>query len=391
MSARRIFTSISLILVLFCASSFGKFSGGTGEPNDPYLIATSNDLNSIGLDPCDWDKHFLMTADINLSSFSSGISFIGHFGGMWPHPDNKPFEGVFDGDGHRISNLVCRYEGFYNSYGLALFSYVAGEGAEIKNLGISDPCIYGNSKTWYIGALVGVLDGARITNCYVTGGSVHGDGGYIAGVVGGNSGIISGCSVKGCTVSVDGGMAGAITGQNSDGEIEYCFAKASVSGNGYIGGLVGVNKGPIKNSYAICDVNGQSGVGGFVGDFFSGEISRSYSASVVTGSELIGAFSGLSGNELHCQLNSCFWDTELNPGLPGNGNGDDPNLTGLPTAQMQMRSTFADAGWDMIDVWDIGENQTYPFLRTHLPSDINKDGETNLYDLAILALNWLAE
>ena len=128
-----------------------------------------------------------------------------------------------------------------------------------------------------------------------------------------------------------------------------------------------------------------------MGGFFSGEISRSYSASVVTGSELIGAFSGLSGNELHCQLNSCFWDTELNPGLPGNGNKSDPNVIGLPTAQMQKRGTFADAGWDMIDVWDIGENQTYPFLRTHLPSDINKDGETNLYDLAILALNWLAE
>jgi hypothetical protein len=77
--------------------------------------------------------------------------------------------------------------------------------------------------------------------------------------------------------------------------------------------------------------------------------------------------------------------------MNGIGNISDPNLIGLPTAQMQMRSTFADTGWDMVNIWDIGENQTYPFLRKHLPSDINKDGETNFYDLAILAENWLKE
>ena len=69
----------------------------------------------------------------------------------------------------------------------------------------------------------------------------------------------------------------------------------------------------------------------------------------------------------------------------------DPNVIGKSTAEMQMRSTFADAGWDMVNVWDIGENQTYPFLRTHLPGDINKDDETNFYDLAIVAENWLKE
>ena len=70
------------------------------------------------------------------------------------------------------------------------------------------------------------------------------------------------------------------------------------------------------------------------------------------------------------------------------GNSD-PNVIGLPTAELQKRATFVDAGWDMINIWDIGENQTYPFLRTHLSSDIDKDDETNLFDLAILAQNWL--
>jgi hypothetical protein len=73
------------------------------------------------------------------------------------------------------------------------------------------------------------------------------------------------------------------------------------------------------------------------------------------------------------------------------GGTGEPNVIGMPTEQMQKRATFADAEWDMVNVWDLGENQTYPFLRMHLPSDINKDDETNFYDLAILAENWLGE
>jgi len=65
--------------------------------------------------------------------------------------------------------------------------------------------------------------------------------------------------------------------------------------------------------------------------------------------------------------------------------------TGKSTVEMKTLSTFTSAGWDTINVWDIGENQTYPFLRTHQPSDIDKDDETNLFDLAILAQNWLEE
>jgi hypothetical protein len=43
-----------------------KYSGGTGEPNDPYQIATAADLIALGETPADYDKHFLLTADIDL-------------------------------------------------------------------------------------------------------------------------------------------------------------------------------------------------------------------------------------------------------------------------------------------------------------------------------------
>ena len=62
--------AILIILCGFPLCAYAKYSGGTGEPNDPYLISTPEDLNAIGHDPNDWDKHFLMTADINLLDFN---------------------------------------------------------------------------------------------------------------------------------------------------------------------------------------------------------------------------------------------------------------------------------------------------------------------------------
>ncbi|MHC4546355.1 MAG: hypothetical protein ACYSYL_17895 [Planctomycetota bacterium] len=58
---------------------------------------------------------------------------------------------------------------------------------------------------------------------------------------------------------------------------------------------------------------------------------------------------------------------------------------------MQTMSTFTDASWDFINVWDIGENQTYPYLRVCLAGDINKDGIVNFLDIAITANQWLEE
>jgi hypothetical protein len=57
--------SILLIPLLLVPSAFAKY-GGTGEPNDPYQIATAEDLMLLGESPEDYDKHFILTADIDL-------------------------------------------------------------------------------------------------------------------------------------------------------------------------------------------------------------------------------------------------------------------------------------------------------------------------------------
>ena len=47
--------------------------------------------------------------------------------------------------------------------------------------------------------------------------------------------------------------------------------------------------------------------------------------------------------------------------------------------------------WDFINVRNIGENQTLPYLRTVPAGDINKNRRINFHDIAILCKEWLTE
>lgn len=114
-----------------------------------------------------------------------------------------------------------------------------------------------------------------------------------------------------------------------------------------------------------------------------------YEAGLVTGNEP--NIGGLVGFVDGGSYTKCFWDSDVNPDVNGIGNTTDPNVVGKSTAEMQMQSTFADAGWDFIEIWDIGENQTYPFLRQYLAADINRDKKVNFEDVALLANKWLED
>ena len=153
--------------------SLPGFSGGTGEPNDPYLISKVEDLNRIGHNPRLMKCHFKLVADLDLTGF--------HFypiGGA-----DCPYGGVFDGNGHTISHVTINGEGF-----LGVFGYLA-PGARVKDLGVVDGKITGASE--YVGGLVGENYGA-VTQCYSTGAV---SGGYwgVGGLVGDNMGYVTHC------------------------------------------------------------------------------------------------------------------------------------------------------------------------------------------------------
>ena len=278
----------------------GELVSGAGVEGDPYLIYTVEELNLIGLFACEWDKQFKLLADVDLSGLSaSEFNIIG-----------APFDGVFDGDGHTISNFS------YDSNGLSyigLFGYVNDANAEIRNLGLVEPNVDGSRFT---GSLVGRLQNGSITNCYT-------DGGYVSGKtwVGGLAGISYYSNISNCYSSTSvtaGNVVGGLVGENG-GKIESCWSSGSISGDGYVGGLVGENHTTISESYSVSGVSGDYMIGGLVGAFVNGEMSNCYAKGSVTGKEEVGGLVGFfdNGEIRNCYAKGGVLGTEYVGGLLG--------------------------------------------------------------------------
>jgi hypothetical protein len=295
--------------LVFCLfSSVFAYSGGSGTEADPYQIATVSDWQQLMNTSSHWNKHFILTADVNLQ----GVALI-PVGEGWPD-----FNGIFDGNGHIIRNADINMP---HSWAVGLFGYSNGQ---IRNLGVVDVNISGYGA---IGGLVGLNDGS-ISNCYSTG-------------------IVSGSS---CV----GGLVGS-NGNDGNGSITNCYSTGAVSGSFCVGGLAGLN-------------------------YDGGSISNCYSTGAVSGSSwCVGGLVGFNGSSIF----GSFWDTQTS------GQSTSAGGTGKTTAEMKTMSTFTDAGWDFVEIWGIGENQTYPYLRTEPAGDLNHDKKVDFEDFAIFASHWL--
>ena len=381
------------------------FFEGTGEANEPYLIETAEQFNVIGLIPCESDRHFKLAADIDMSDYTDeSFNIIGYLADPYHSSsyENRPFMGVFDGNGHTITNFTYNdstlsYYDDGDDY-IGLFGDIDDPNAEVKNLGLINPDV--NSKFGdYVGSLVGYLGHGRISGCYVQGGSVSGVY-YVGGLVGRTSDSISNCY---STADVTGSSSvGGLSGINRGGEVSSCYSTGSVSGENYTGGLVGSNGGDISNCYSTGGVVADSNVGGFIGsNWWSGNIINCCSTGGVAGSSNVGGFVGYHYN-FYGDYIASFWDSDVNPDVNGIGNADEPNVVGLPTVLMQTESTFTDAGWDFVgetangteDIWKMNcEGMSYPKLSWWEPAlgdFICPDG-VNMLDFAILGDAWFSD
>ncbi len=384
-----------------------KYGGGTGEPNNPYLIYTAEQMNTIGAEPNDSDKHFKLMADIDLGGFTGTDFNIIGVGGY-------SFKGAFDGNGHTISNFSYTSS---NRHSIGLFRQISGQNAQIKDLGLVAPNIDVDAGS-HVGSLVGQVSSGTITNCYVEGGSVSGEE-FVGGLVGWNHGNLNNCY---STCSVAGkDDVGGLVGYN-DTAIINCSAGGEVFGRDYVGGLAGRNDGTIKNSSATGSVTGESrssigrenrNIGGLIGDnsgpliccSATGDVSgdtqvgglagknsdsiiNSYATGSVAGFEYIGGLVGYNTDSIiNCYATgnvsgttyvgglvgykgfaatvlTSFWDIQTSGQLISEGG------ISRSTAEMQTADTFLFAGWDFVDettngtedIWWILEGQDYPRL-----------------------------
>jgi hypothetical protein len=64
----RVLRIVPLLISIFYLSfpAYAQYSGGSGTAEEPYHIGTAEDLMLLGETPEDYDKHFILTADIDL-------------------------------------------------------------------------------------------------------------------------------------------------------------------------------------------------------------------------------------------------------------------------------------------------------------------------------------
>lgn len=215
------------------------------------------------------------------------------------------------------------------------------------------------------GGLVGENYRGSIENCYSTG-SVSAPDSMVGGLVGWNHwGPITGSYATG---AVSGGYnVGGLVGDNNFGTITGSYATGDVSGSQkYIGGLVGSHSGAtnlnnfIKNSYARGSVSGSDYVGGLIGESSYGIIENCYATGLIN---TAGVYKGGLAGRNTGTFTASFYDRETT----GIGEG----LGAKSTAEMKDMNTFTDAGWDFVTVWGIFPdlNDAYPFLMRQSGSD----------------------
>ena len=346
------------------------FAGGSGTKDDPYQIATAEQLAKLAKEVNSgiWGgthdgEYFKLTAPIDLS------------GKRWipigyGNESSHSFSGYFDGNNQVITGLYVDERG--NNVCAGLFGVVVAISDEtvLKNFNIENAVIYagnatnssaspnvygagvlagslttmgGSSATFigvencqgtgqvdsrmYAGGLIGDASRAHVSDCSadvsVTGMCVS--GGFV-----GNAylGSYKNCTAKGSVSGgwSTGGFAGCVFEVDASVEIERCASYGDVTANDWnTGGFVGyLEKGKISNSVSYGNVTNTLGTakpktGGFSGTNTHGNIQNCSAAGIVTGSNPTIAPGGFIGYDDGGTTAGCAFDQEKNPALNGVG------------------------------------------------------------------------
>ena len=189
--------------------------------------------------------------------------------GKYDWSNGLPFKGTFDGQEHTISGLTIKSD----QSSLGLFGYSC---TTIKNITLLSPQIECGENSSYVGALTGYSYDATITNCYVKGGEIKGQGGSVGGLIGSyRYSTITNCHAE--SISISGTRyVGGLMGTCDGGTVTNCHAECTVTAtNDPCGGLIGggTTNGnlTITACYAQGDVTGNgSSVGGLIGVCYVG-------------------------------------------------------------------------------------------------------------------------
>ncbi len=187
----------------------------------------------------------------------------------------------------------------------------------------------------------------------------------VGGLVGGNRGKIRNSYTTGTVKGLKEDLGGLVGANMKDGFIANSYSSCLVRNTGidegtHIGGLVGSNRNAtITDSYATGAVMGNSIVGGLVGlHEQSGKIFNSYATGSVTGrtSSYIGGLIGRRSND--SMADDSYWDKQTS-GQETSADGEGKLKTDLqgPTAAVGIYRHWSEKNWHF------GGSNQYPILK----------------------------
>lgn len=401
------------------------FSGGTGTPEDPYLISNAEQLDSVRLF---MDKSFLLTTDLDLTTANEyGWVPIGYDrNDQYLVGEREVFTGCFDGGGNTISNLTIHNRGknvglFYSVSGCvknlildnSAITYIAPEDMP-DSLGLSEIDLIEDIPR-FVGIVASRIElGGKVENIDVLNSSIEfGSVGMIAGwnegsvsdsyaqgeisdanqsggITAVNLGSIHQSAFEGSLIHIEN-AAGGIVGTNLEGSITESYTTVSIQKTGTFGGLSGIYQyGILENNYAEFEVQDSSSVGGIVGFYgLSGilnspdkplSIKYNYAFGEIESKTVLeNYYKGIIGQAFMNSSDSAqtvlkvsdnYWNTELF-GREDSLFGFRIQTGGRSTLEMKQESTFEN--WEFTSIWTIDVGETFPYLRNNPPN--KKPGE----------------
>lgn len=231
---------LSVIAMLCCGLAWSQTTwSGSGTEDDPYLIQNTNDFKAIdnGISGNFYaGKYFKQIADLNFGNMGTKEqSFIRIFAGNYNgNGKSISYNGTFAGQRHGTANNQHDQHNNNDGHGdYGLFGRVTN-GGTIKNLNVNAQILFTekdeNNANMNAGLLCGHLDNGTISRCNVTG--------EVASQINASNG--------------GGGDVGLLCGQ-SEGREEYCVGAGTVTGHGWVGGLIGAQH---KGSIYACSFEG---------------------------------------------------------------------------------------------------------------------------------------
>ncbi len=343
---------------------------GTGTQSDPYRIRTPEDfvllsdrVNSVpdseltemvdGIKCCRMyvGKYFRMENDIDMGGF-----LFTPVGANLQHR----FAGIFDGNGHTVSNLTedvgtAGMAGLFGmtdsvsvirnltlvkpvirAAGLCAATVAAWSDGLVENCHVREADVLNAGRT--AAGLVGL--GTEVKNCTVENSLIDGRGGNSAGLAGQIDRLVENCSVTGSDIytatPIPGYPSGGVVASMNGATGRYLYFSGKVDAGQFltspvVGGVAGIlSRGTLEKSFAVGKIiggfedvnvpNAQPIAGGLVGQMSGSRIEDCYSVGNVSTrlSRMTGGLTGLvrkyddgKGNVQMPELKNCFTATSI--------------------------------------------------------------------------------